>query len=372
MNNILILGVNPFEDAPGYQLFSLLKSTGKHNVIAADDSDPALRILSLTGADIAAIPQPGLDVEAFMGAVVRLCEQHSIDVLLPGSDAYVCGLAQAALVAPQLARLCPYLSWVGNSGLTDKWAIQEWVSQHAITPARWRFDAEGDAHRFGENGLYPLMVKGPRKGAAKCNDAIEAVAARRTLSAYLANVGARLYAESVIEGEEHSFFVLLGSNGRHIAQFAFRKLAATQMGTTVAAQVDYEIPRCLELASLTDSLRVPLPIEFEWRKDNAGTEWIFEVNLRFPSWVGALGHFGVALVDAYIQSVQQPSWEHGRLPIPTAGSIFYRLPESGFLPLKQVFAATADDEHWPAFIRERPSQRALLWKSASPHQFQAK
>ncbi|HEX3681881.1 MAG TPA: hypothetical protein VHU83_05010 [Bryobacteraceae bacterium] len=372
MNNILILGVNPFEDAPGYQLFSLLKSSERYNVVAGDDSDAALRILRLTGADIAAVPQPGGDISGFAAAVVRLCEERSIDVLLPGSDSYVYGLAQSILAAPQLTRLCPYLGWVASNTLRDKWDIQEWVTRHAITPPRWRFDNESDACGFGEQGLYPLMVKGPRKGAAKCNDAIEAVAARRTLSSYPANAGARPYAESVIEGEEHSFFVLLGDGGKQIAQFAFRKLAATQMGTTVAGQVDSEPPSCLDLTSLISSIRTPIPIEIEWRKDASGAQCVFEVNLRFPSWVGSLGVFGLSLVEAYIHSVQQGNQGHGELLAPMEGTIFYRLPQSGFLPLNQVFTSNDGDQKWPASVRERPGKLPLLWKSASPHLFQSK
>ena len=58
MIRVLVLGVNPFEDLPGYQLLSLLKSSRRYEVTVADDSIPALRILSMTGTSIHELPHP--------------------------------------------------------------------------------------------------------------------------------------------------------------------------------------------------------------------------------------------------------------------------------------------------------------------------
>src|ERR1039457_4406519 len=115
MIRVLVLGVNPFEDLPGYQLLSLLKSSGRYEVIAGDDSIPALRILSVTGARIQALPHPSLDPHLFTTCVARLCEEHVVSILLPGADAHLYALAACLTAEPQLALLCPTLNWLASN-----------------------------------------------------------------------------------------------------------------------------------------------------------------------------------------------------------------------------------------------------------------
>ena len=43
--DVLITGVSPFEDLPGYQYASLLRDDPRYRLILADDSAPALAVL---------------------------------------------------------------------------------------------------------------------------------------------------------------------------------------------------------------------------------------------------------------------------------------------------------------------------------------
>lgn len=374
MTRVLVLGVNPFEDLPGYQLLSLLKSSGRYEVVAVDDSIPALEILSRTGTRIHALPHPSTDPNLFTAGVAKLCEKEMIDILLPGTDAHLYALSSCLADGPQLADLCPTLAWLNSNRLHNKWDLQNWVSRFAPTPQRWMFESEEDASRFAESAMYPLMVKGLRKGAVKCSDPLEAVVARRGILRNPANQGpgGGVYAESFVEGEEHSYFMLAGPHGESLATFAFRKLATTQLGTTLAGQVDRERPSAMQLLPLSMEISGPIALELEWRKDQAGNQWLFEVNARFPSWIGALGAYGLGLLEAHIGCVQHDRAQSRPANAPSDGSIFYRLPQSGFLPMEAVFRATGDASQVSTVPPRYATPMPLLWRSASPHEFRLK
>ncbi len=375
MMRVLVLGVNPFEDLPGYQLLSLLQSSGRYEVIAADDSTPALKILSVMGTRIQALSHPSADPQLFTKRVARLCEEHDVRLLLPGTDAHLYALATCLADEPQLALLCPTLKWLASNSLLNKWDLQVWASRFARTPPRWRFDDEQDASLFAAKAMYPLMVKGLRKGAIKCDDELEAVVARRGILRNPANQGrdGGAYAESVVEGEEHSLFLLANGRGQCLALFGFRKLAITQLGTTLAAQVDAEIPSEMQLSRALSEISEPIALELEWRRDSAGRQWLFELNVRFPSWIGALGAYGLNLLEAYLTCIRRDSVKHsGSLVAPRDGSIFYRLPQSGFLALDTAFGIIGDNPYRVAGPSAYAPPMPLLWKSASPHQFRVK
>jgi biotin carboxylase len=236
------------------------------------------------------------------------------------------------------------------------------------------FENEQEASRFEEKNMYPLMVKGLRKGAIKCDDAHEAIAARRAMLRNPANQGqgGGVYVESFIEGEEHSYFILTGSHGESIATFTFLKLATTQLGTTLAGQVDQERPSAIQPLSLSAEICGPLALELEWRKDQAGNQWLFEVNARFPSWIGALGAYGLNFLEAHINCVVHRPTPPVFSNAPREGSIFYRLPQSGFLPMETVFSSARNISHNSTLLTRYTAQLPLLWKSCSPHEFRMK
>jgi hypothetical protein len=375
MTRVLVLGVNPFEDLPGYQLLSLLKSSGRYEVIAADDSLAALKILSVTGTRIRPLPDASLDPGFFTASVARLCEEENVSLVLPGADVYLFTLAECLTAAPQLADLCPILSWLASNRLRNKWDIQTWASRFAITPPRWTFEEEGEARAFAAGKMYPLMVKGLRKGAIKCDDEIEAVVARRTVLRNPANQGpgGGAYAEHFVEGEEHSLLLLADGSGGSLATFGLRKVAATQLGTTLAAQVDQERPSQMNLPLLLSAMSAPTPLEMEWRRDSSADQWLFEINIRFPSWIGALGDYGLNLLETHIDSILHNANSNSiRLTAPPDGSVFYRLPQSGFLPMGAAFAGRNDYGRGATGPGIHGSSMPLLWKSASPHQFRLK
>jgi hypothetical protein len=371
MVKVLVLGVNPFEDLPGYQLFSMLRKTGSYVVVGADDSDVARRILSRTNAALEWMPQPSGDERAFALHVARLCEQYDIDILLPGTDAALHALAHAISDVPQIAPRCPSLSWLAEQDLTNKVSLQLWAERFCRVPRRWDAGEEDSVDGQLSDG-FAVMVKGLRKGAVKCDDRVERIAAERELLRNPANAGhgGGIYYEQCIEGEEHSLLLVVDAR-RALHTFGFRKLAVTKLGTTLAGEVNDELPSDFDVGALVSSLPCQAVVELEWRKDTHGRQWLFEINARFPSWIGALGDFGSSMLEDYISTVRGETRSiFMRCNPPRNGQLFYRLPQSGFLPMQEVFADVGQLRKTP--MSRASYQPALLWRATSPHQFRLK
>jgi hypothetical protein len=100
-----------------------------------------------------------------------------------------------------------------------------------------------------------------------------------------------------------------------------------------------------------------MAMEVEWR-GNGHERRVFDVNVRFPSWLGALGVAGQALLTTSLEA--QVGREGEVLILPEPGTLIYRLPQSGVLAPDEVLGMKGR--------HARPS----LWPTASPHQFLVK
>jgi hypothetical protein len=367
---ILILGVNPFEDTPGYQLLGLLRAYRNARVFAADDSLPAITILRHIGTNTIQLPHPSSGLQRYTKAVLEVCDQLSIDILLPATDAHLSALAQSLPKEGRLASLCPHLVNYSVRRLYNKCEIQDYLSSFGNTPPRMPYLTEKDIVSWDRDRGFPAIVKGMRKGAVKCADINDALSAKRAILKNPANRGAcgGAYIETAIDGEESTFLVVVARNGNVIAQIGLRKLAVTAMGTTLLAEVCGGLPRDFDFYEFLGTLSGPAVIEIESRVDSEGIHWMFEANLRFPSWIGALNGFGTAVVESFIDNLFGLD-AVASFPIhtPPTGTLIYRLPESGTLPL----ASTFDGSMVPRPRVHRTNGRVLqpLWSGAAPHQF---
>ena len=378
---VLVVGVNPFEDLPGYQLVQLLSGSGRYRVVAADDSQAAVDVLQATGNEVEKIPHPSLGLRSFGRAVVEVCGRYKIDVVLAGNDATLYALLRLAGSMGPIARCTSYLGRLREVGLSNKWGIQEWVGRFVATPKRLPWN---DGQQAGAGGgiEYPLMVKGLRKGALKCSDELEALVARRALLKNPANQGkgGGVYLEEFVEGREHSIFFLFGREGNVIASVALRKLATTQSGTTMFGEVESVhggLGKAIE--RLGADISGPAVIELEWREAESGPI-TFEANLRFPSWIGAMRPFGCAALDCFVGASLREGPVHPCLvPMPPgAGTVFARLPQARVWAsdaagnLATLGRAECGVEAQAAVIAAADRIRRPLWRALSPHQFQVK
>lgn len=356
-DHVLITGVSPFEDLPGYHYAALLRDDSRYRLLLADDSPPALAVLRAGGASIQEVTHPGHDEEKFLAETDALIRMGHYSAVLPGTDAHLFALARGTASMAWVERLCPTAVWIAREGIHTKWDLQAWISDFMPIPQRWRIDDAIVPDWFTTPGAPPVMVKGLRKGAVRCECADELNAAARFLMRNPANQDAEggIYLEEHVEGEEHSVLIvrLLDST----AWIGLRKIATSQTGTTLAAIVEYDQIEPELIQAIAERLQPGMAMEIEWR-GMGRKRCVFEVNVRFPSWVGALGAVGQALFTASLEA--QFGRESSIQPLPDAGTLIYRLPQSGMLSLGETL-----------HMEKRPLG-SLLWPSASPHQFLVK
>jgi hypothetical protein len=354
---VLITGVSPFEDLPGYHYAALLRNCSRYRLRLADDSHPALTVLRSGGACIEELTHPGRDEERFLSEADELVRAECFAAVIPGADAHLFALARGAAHLPWVEQLCPTAAWIAREGLHTKWDLQSWIAAFMPIPQRWRIDGTSTPDWFGTPEAPPVLVKGLRKGAVRCEHADELNAGARALMRNPANqdAGGGIYLEEHIDGEEHSGLIVRLLDAT--VWIGIRKLATTQSGTTLAAIVEYDQLEPELVQAIAERLHPGMAIEIEWRGSGGGRR-AFEVNVRFPSWIGALGVAGQALFSASLEA--QLSCESALRPLPEAGTLIYRLPQSGVL--------TPD----AALDMRGGGARPLLWPSASPHQFLVK
>jgi len=368
---VLVLGVNPFEDLPGYQLLGILSQFRDVETFAAEDSPEGAEILRQTGVRMFQIPQPHLGVEAYLSAIHDVCERLSIDVVLPSTDAHLAALTGAP---PSTQSLWPPLKWLASRGLINKWAGQSWVSRVAPTPSRWTIEGDEGLDTWESQHAYPVMVKGMRKGALRCADRSDFIAAQRTILSNPANrgPGGGFFIEDVASGTEHSVLLVTDEHGRAQSVVALRKLATTQLGTTLVAQTESVSELPFDIEEVAIQLGTAGVVELEFRNNESNDELlVFEANFRFPSWIGALGKYGQTVVHRYLTTLGVLDGPSDDTAVPDVGTLIYRLPESGFLPLSGTLGgsyASHAARHLQVLNEGSRSPR-LLWRSREPHQF---
>lgn len=373
---ILILGVNPFEDVPGFQLLGLLKERFGGNILAADDSEPAIRVLEQIGAKVHHVPDPSTRETEYLSVITDLCNRHKVDMLIPANDAHLSTLSRNYSTLSSLLPPCPMIAAINSLNLFNKWLIQDWLSNWVPVPRRWVYNSDMDLERWEQTNGFPVMVKGMRKGAIKCSDHIEAIAARRAILENPVNRGTAGggYLEEYINGEEHSI-LFLARRGTILSRIGLRKLACTKLGTTVLAEVGGHFEDDIDLRRIATSMFDVMVLEMEYRITPEGKRFFFEGNLRFPSWVGALGVYGKLLVESYVELSLADDEILGLSPLPLFDRmLIYRLPQAGPLTLQQAFAAREDAT--PVSARNQSwgssNQPRLLWQGCSPYEFRTK
>lgn len=375
--NIMVLGVNPFEDLPGYQLLGLLADEPCYHMHAVDDSTVAIDILRAAGATIHHVPHPSTNIDRYIHSILALCQRFDIHILCPGTDAHLAALASASSRHPRLLSLWPPMAFLSRNSLYNKWALQDWLQTTLHVPQRWAYADADDILRWTNTSdcSFPVMVKGMAKGALRCRTADELPFARSALLENPANRGpfGGTFLEAEVDGPERSVLLVTNVSREVVGCVAIRKLATTQLGTTLVAEVEPVSDLGINLDNLLDRLDAPAVVELESRRCTNGRSQVFEANFRFPSWIGALGDYGRFLVNAFLAAVLPdrigPS---APLPPPAAGTLLYRLPESGVLSLGQTVRSCNSEQVWldrPGGSRGGPP---LLWPAASPHQFLTK
>ncbi|MER5737241.1 ATP-grasp domain-containing protein [Streptomyces sp. NPDC002262] len=279
----------------------------------AADLDPNGAGLYLVPRAYRMLVPPGA-APGYAEAVLRLCERHAIDVLVPTVDAELVALAHAAdafaaagvrvLVSPAEAlETC-----------LDKWLLAE-ACQGAVRLPDTRLVGSPGAAEPG--GGFPAIAK-PRTGSG--SRGIVLVRSAEELAG-LPQDGSYLLQE-FLPGTEYSVDVLTDAAGRVVAAVP-RARDKTDSGIVVAGRV-LDLPELSGIAEDTvRTLGLRGVLNVQVREDRAGKAALLEVNPRPPG--------GMSLTVA--AGVDMPKWA-------VASLLGARLPD------RIVQRETAVVRHW--------------------------
>ncbi|MFE5240339.1 MULTISPECIES: ATP-grasp domain-containing protein [unclassified Streptomyces] len=273
----------------------------------AADLDPNGAGLYLVPRAYRMLLPPG-DAPQFAEAVLRLCERHDIDVLIPTVDVELVALSRAAtdFAAAGVQLLVSPAEALENC--LDKWRLAEACNGAVRLPATRVLGPSGGGAPDGEatdfEGGFPAIVK-PRSGSG--SRGIILVKDPSDLAA-LPHDGSCLLQE-LLPGTEYSVDVLTDATGRVVAAVP-RSRDKTDSGVIVAGRV-LRAPELSDLAKDTvHTLGLRGILNVQVRQDRSGKPALLEVNPRPPG--------GLSLTVA--SGVDMPKWA-------VAGLLGTELPE---------------------------------------------
>lgn len=251
---------------------SVLRGIAKYPFqVYSADIDPFAAGLYLVPSE-RRVMLPRGDDPRFVSAVIGVCREHSIDVLVPTVDSELLPVAEAraefeaagvALVNPsaQTLRLC-----------LDKWALHRRCEGVVRLPATEVADAEFEPGAIE----LPVIVK-PRWGSG--SSGVRLIRDRAELER-LPRDGTQLVQEH-LPGPEHSLDVLARRDGRVLAVVPRERLKVDS-GIAVTARVTRD--RALERFGRTVAQHIGLTGvgNVQVKQAAAGEPALLEVNPRFP------------------------------------------------------------------------------------------
>ncbi len=260
--------------------------------IHAGDCDALATGLHLVAPDHRAVLPRG-DDPGFSSAVLQLCLEREINVVIPTVDEELIALARSRPLFAEhgIIVLCPSADALERC--LDKHALVEAVREVVACPRTELLDERFDS----ETWALPMIVK-PRTGRG--GEGFQVIEDAHSL-ALLPRDG-NLIAQELLPGEEYSVDVLIDREG-HVVAAVPRVRLRVDSGVAVVSrtlhdpELEHAAGRCARAAGIHGAANV------QFRRDEQGTPRLLEINPRFPGTLAVTIASGVnlpalALADA--------------------------------------------------------------------------
>lgn len=296
---IALSGVNSDPDPlPGVSIARSIRAAFPHaTLIAVDYSVRSSGLHHDVFNEIRVEPAwSDLDLDTYARRI-REFLQHPSACWIPGLDQEIAWLARALPGEPRL--LVP--------GHIAQRAIRKPAEAAAVAlqmrvPDFHPANANGsDVHRLGRRSGWRLWVKGACHGARAVHSFEDL--RRRVRELHAEWPLDDIFIQSHIVGHEHAI-AFAASRGRLIEAVEIEKLTITDLGKTWAANVTpLAGDTRSRLAAFVHSVCWTGGGEIEFIRDEAGCDWLIDVNSRFPAYVHGATVCGTNLPAALVADV---------------------------------------------------------------------
>ena len=286
MKRVLVL------DADQRSALAVVRSLGQHGVplITADESPAALAGCSRFSQGYFTIPSPGQTPEEFVPAIVRLCREQGIDIVLPMIELTVTLLLEHQADLPDTT--IPLPDFQTFESLTDKCALMRQAESLGIPIPHTRYADGRDSFQFRLEDLpYPLVLK-PGKSWLRtqgkwCRYGVQfaetPLEAHQLIDSSPAFQAHPFLLQACVPGQGAGIFALY-DHGQPLAFFAHRRLREKppRGGVSTLSESVALDPELLSSArALLDAVAWHGIAMVEFKVSDDGRAYLMEVNTRF-------------------------------------------------------------------------------------------
>lgn len=286
MKSVLVL------DACQRSALAVTRSLGNHNVsvITADSTENALAGQSKYSLRYISYPDPQIQSDDFIQAIIKICSQYNIDILFPMTELTVLLLIdnQQLLTNAKL----PFATSQSIETLSNKISLMKLADSLSIPfPQTWFCDSASSLQVPLNRLPYPLVLK-PGKSWLIFKDnwihtavrfATDESQAAAILSDDPAFSAHPFMLQQTVPGRGAGVFALY-DHGKAIAFFAHRRIREKPPcgGVSVVCESQAVNPQLQHYAKvLLDEVNWHGIAMVEFRVDKKGHAWLMEINTRF-------------------------------------------------------------------------------------------
>ncbi len=280
---------------------------------------------------------PRGDDPHFVSAVLELCRQWDIDILIPTVDTELLPVAAAREAFEDASVMVMSSREHALAAILDKWnLVLNCAGSLPVPNTVLGCDITEMAGEF----KGPVIIK-PRRGSG--SDGVAKFSSIKNIP--VPQRTKEWIVQEYLPGEEYSVDVLATPDGRVVAAVP-RERMKVDSGIAVASRtvIDEELEEFATLAAAVTGVRFTANVQFKRRAD--GTPVLLEINPRFPGTMPLTVQAGVNMPKWCVEMCLGAEPPVGMMPFEEIGVVRYWQEE--FIPASQLSAGVRAPEQKPS------------------------
>ena len=273
MNNILITGTGGCGVGEG--LYKSLEPLEKYNIFSCNSGDNSLCLFDKLNKSFVV---PLANEENYISIILKLCKEHNIETIIPGSEQELVVLVQNRSFFSKEGILIYANTFDVINTFDNKWETFVHLNSLGIKTPDTTLDIE-DRIFFNRN-TYPLIIKPIYGNASKNVFIIDSGEELKCISDYLKLKKIPYVIQEYVgsEDEEYTISVLSDLSGQYLGSIVLKRVLAGGFSQFVECESFDELDKIAKQIALSIDSKGPLNIQCRMMNDEL---YVFEINPRF-------------------------------------------------------------------------------------------
>ena len=283
MNNILITGTGGCGVGEG--LYKSLEPLEKYNIFSCNSGDNSLCLFDKLNKSFVV---PLANEENYISIILKLCKEHNIETIIPGSEQELVVLVQNRSFFSKEGILIYANTFDVINTFDNKWETFVHLNSLGIKTPDTTLDIE-DRIFFNRN-TYPLIIKPIYGNASKNVFIIDSGEELKCISDYLKLKKIPYVIQEYVgsENEEYTISVLSDLSGQYLGSIVLKRVLAGGFSQFVECESFDELDKIAKQIALSIDSKGPLNIqcrmmndELPAREDKSAVFVIKKMNARW-------------------------------------------------------------------------------------------